>query len=95
MLRDLAWNTGENTAPSASQIKTGGTTKQWSQAPDNRATPPTGAWLSALLMLGHIATDDPPEGRPGACGGDCQGLTVRPAVAQGAGVSKKFCFPLD
>lgn len=95
MLRDLAWKTGENTATSADQIKASGTTKQWSQAPDDRATPPTGAWLSLLQMLGHIATVDPLEDRPGACGGDCQGLIVRPAAAQGAGVSKKFCFPLD
>lgn len=60
----------------ADQITTGGTTKQWSQAPDNRATPPTGAWLSLLQMLRHIATVDLLEGRPGACGGDCQGLIV-------------------
>lgn len=50
MLRDLAWKTGENTATSADQITTGGTTKQRSQAPDNRATPPTGAWLSLLQI---------------------------------------------
>lgn len=62
MLRDLPRNTGENTAPSAGQIKTGGTTKQWSQAPDDRATPPTGAWLSLLLILGHIGAIAPLEG---------------------------------
>ena len=33
--------------------------------------------------------DDPLEGCPGACGGDCQGLTVRPAAAQGAGGVEK------